>query len=101
MIQRKQKKDNKYMIRILKQRKLNLIIIRQGCSSFLFTLNEIQANELKKREYYSSSLTQVLLLCLICFVFVVVVVVVMSYFLAAVTFNKFLMTVNERGKLVN
>ena len=48
MIQRKQKKDNKYMIRILKQRKLNLIIIRQGCSSFLFTLNEIQANELKK-----------------------------------------------------
>ena len=38
-----------------------------------------------------------------CFVVVVVVVVVvvMSYFLAAVTFNKFLMTVNERGKLVN
>ena len=35
-----------------------------------------------------------------CF-FVVVVVVVMSYFLAAVTFYKFLMTVNERGKLVN
>ena len=43
------------------------------------------------------------MLCLICFVVVVVVVVVvvMSYFLAAVTFNKFLMTVNERGKLVN
>lgn len=56
------------------------------------------SKRIKKREYYSSSLTQVLLLCLICFV---VVVVVMSYFLAAVTFNKFLMTVNERGKFVN
>ena len=35
------------------------------------------------------------------FCFFVVVVVVMCYFLAAFTFNKFLMTVNERGKLVN